>query len=1263
MINLEDLEVLKNKIIYNTTNDEYVLYEKNESVYASVDFRLLGFLNGYSYCYSDGYLVKTTIDQIEIARIYLECEKAVFIEGKSFFYIYTNNILTQVTENLIINWSKEFDDDIRDVTMDNYGDIYILFTHSRIIRKYSVDGEYIYYLNESDDPSKECRLYKTFVSEGCGHLYVIGSEFWDNNVRSFIDHYDTRKCEKLDSNTLCEYTNVAVDDPYFTYKDLYVDGDYVYIYANNYIERLNLKLRSIWKYGFGYNPISGTIDSLVGVVFDDDKFHNRIFFCENFNSTGGYSFGKLNMNGNLLWKVINPENIQKADFNICIYKSDIFIVTKRDVTAKANYVLALDDNRVLFETQDNYLIRIVEHNYEAIYDPQNYIGEYLIGDEIKEGVPKTVTYDWAHDNGLVVTENDEYIQFEEENPDYRNPENYNYFRLIGTGLAEERDATYIQTPDGKFILSHYGSLIETLYPYQPDLINQYITDAHDNILNTDDGKDIIRAGGIYSNTFYVLADRHKFAQDIITKKDEYTIITKNKGYNIIRKAKYVYRYIVKQLVDIDIIVEHLIQEGILNTMIPKYVDRLRHHTTHMIEDMQRALKPTLYNIEPTKRYGFQYDGSDYPLRISRTQMFLCKNIPYIGKRKDHSIFIESMATLVENEEVTPFILFLNGKAVKWSDMTIVRDWYFSYIIISNNADESENLECVIFPCTIRYGEDNEILPDCTTGLYFTNEGYVTHNVDQIAFRIEVIDKDVVGADRYMTAEQPYIEFDDIEFNQLTEDNNILVFEDGAFYGDSRFYLDFVGKNIYTYERPFENVFFKTYYFDKANDSKNMMFDIPVQSAARENIIDKIADEEYKPTDNFLVPFDFRYTSDKTYLRNISEATRYILKYHMQLLIDFYRNQSNITYMILTGEKVLNIAAHRKGFLEMPRQKVDGLHDYIIVFKNDQLYEYYHEIEYCANLFRVPIFSHVVRTDKIEIIHFKKVDNRFSTLMVTSDKKDYISSNLRYDNFMLFGNSYSGKTVYDTFNPENSVQYDINFDYKNSFNEYGRYQDTTIVLEDPYYIGKEINITSKRQFHHMYYNILEERNEFVLEPEFRFCHNKNQYMVFVNGLKLNQDDWDLHVMTNEDPIDALSITTDTYLVPGDRINIFYLPESYEEIIIENHSSTYNDIILDVSQLEYPFDRELFLIFIDGRRVQTERIQNITANRIRILLDVPEYHEVCICKYLKPVEVLFKVFSYSDTWNSAVESLTEKEYEELFTKIENVIPLRKKPKEQR
>ena len=141
------------------------------------------------------------------------------------------------------------------------------------------------------------------------------------------------------------------------------------------------------------------------------------------------------------------------------------------------------------------------------------------------------------------------------------------------------------------------------------------------------------------------------------------------------------------------------------------------------------------------------------------------------------------------------------------------------------------------------------------------------------------------------------------------------------------------------------------------------------------------------------------------------------------------------------------------------------------------------------------------------------------------------------------------------------------------------------------MGKSINIASKHQFHYMYYNILREgQTIFGLEPEFRFCHNKNQFMIFVNNKKLNFSDWSLEIVNNKK--DFLTIKTLTPLNKGDRIHIFYIPEAYEEIILNSHLSQFGDIIVDTSNLGYSFDKDLFMIFVDGKKINNEDIQNIS-----------------------------------------------------------------------
>ena len=242
-IDLNSLDTLQGKVIFPTSNDKHVLSQEYETVIKEPEYKLLGFLNNYSYSAVSGYLAKDNLKGNRIAEIYLDVDHGYFYEGLSFMYFTNDKSLYCVDQNLNILWKKDFDDYIRNVTVDMYGSCYILFKNSRLILKYLKTGEEVLYLLESEDVTKEQRLYSSFVTTGSGYLYVIGSSFYDyNKVTSFIDLYDTRKGELVDHQILFSEKNVKTDDPYYEFYDIRSYGDYIYIYGKQFIKKVNLKM-------------------------------------------------------------------------------------------------------------------------------------------------------------------------------------------------------------------------------------------------------------------------------------------------------------------------------------------------------------------------------------------------------------------------------------------------------------------------------------------------------------------------------------------------------------------------------------------------------------------------------------------------------------------------------------------------------------------------------------------------------------------------------------------------------------------------------------------------------------------------------------------------------------------------------------------------------------------------------------------------------------------------------------------------------------
>ena len=1260
-VSVNDINKLKDKTWYETSNEKIVLTKDYERIIHSPEFSILGFLNGYMYYTDTVYMGKATLEGNSIAEIKLDISNGSFMEGYEYFIGWYEKTIYKINDNIEVEWTLEFDDYIRDIVMDIRGDFYIIFENDRSVMKYTGKGEPIVYLEGTDDPAKEVSIYAIFVSKGAGWVYLLGTEFWgiDGKCQSFVDKYNCRTWEKVDRVIIESDRFVKMYDPRYKYKSLYIRDDYMYIIGEQFISRYNIKGIELWKNTLGYNAATGTMDTIGTIAFDDNPYTEFIYFVEDLYSSNGHGFGKMSITGKTLWKITLTDSIEKVDFKLTIYRDKMYVSDRTLVQQYRNYVLALDDNKVLFRTRQGRLVNVVMYNSEEIYSSDNYYGYYLIADKIKEEIPWIVYHPLLHDNGEVVDEELDVILLPEENEGYTNEDNYDYYYLLASSYGmEDNSLSILFLKNYKPILTKLGNVLKTKEPYLPDRIHEFILNMPGNRIDTMQDFDLVRSRFTYSYDRYLLADRNMFFTDIVTKNLEYVIITKDKGFDIVRKSREIYNYLLSRYDDMSLIEEWLKENGVTESPLPEYVDELRHHTMGMIQDIQIAGVPTVYDVQPLKRHEYTFDGYEYLNNTWGSQIFTCTNMPFDKRKCFKKAYIDSIANLVKRQEMRPVLFFINGKAIPWSDCTIVRDWAYTYVIVNNTNPYEKDLSCIIFPCDIRYGEDNNCLSEevCKTHLYFDSEGKYTTNIEEVAIRIEVIDKNVVGG----IFENPsFFEVENL-YRQKASDRNILVFEDRMLFPDARFYMNEHGKDIFTYDHS-ENKdkVFNTFYWIKGNDYYGTLYKIPNGENTKEACKEIAQDISRPEVQNFNVPFNFKMWRNKTWEENVAQAVEYIMQYDMSLLVQYYKQISNIESYVFTGEYLRDRVPKDGGWLVMPRHRKRKHDDYIIVFRNNHLYEYYKEIEYDAHNFKIPIFGHIARTDRMEIVHFKEVDNSYYSLTITDDKvSDYIPEGLRYDNFLLFGNSPSHKQFYDTFSVENSIQYEINFEYRNNFSESGEYMGTDFKLNDPYYLNKSINICSKHQFQYMYYNIFYNRKSVNLSPDFRFCHDKTKFMIFKNGLIIPRDTYDLHVMTNETPAKYISITFEEELLEGERIDIFYLPMSYDEIDITSDIdySQYNmnrDINISMDHLGYQFDKDLYWVSVSGKKINYQIIQNIDNHRCRVTED-PHLDDLSprsvdrwfIYRFMQPDKLLSKLYSYSDKWTDAVDALTPIQYKSLL-----------------
>ena len=282
-VSVSDIAGLKDKKVYETSNEKIVLAKDYEKIIHSPQYTILGFLNGYMYSSTGVYLSKSTTDGEVIADVKVELEHATFSEGSTFFYAWAGNTIYKITQNLEIEWSKEFENDIQSAVMDVKGAVYIVLQSGRDIRKYLDDGSELAYIDGSDNPTKDVKLFDLFISKGAGWLYVIGTEYWDydNKASSFIDKYNTRTWEMVERIEIASGVYVSEDDLQYHYDTFSVVGDYIYIYAMQYISKINIKAVEYWRYMAGYNSATGTQDTIGHIEFSDNPKNEYLYFVEN----------------------------------------------------------------------------------------------------------------------------------------------------------------------------------------------------------------------------------------------------------------------------------------------------------------------------------------------------------------------------------------------------------------------------------------------------------------------------------------------------------------------------------------------------------------------------------------------------------------------------------------------------------------------------------------------------------------------------------------------------------------------------------------------------------------------------------------------------------------------------------------------------------------------------------------------------------------------------------------------------------------------
>lgn len=644
------------------------------------------------------------------------------------------------------------------------------------------------------------------------------------------------------------------------------------------------------------------------------------------------------------------------------------------------------------------------------------------------------------------------------------------------------------------------------------------------------------------------------------------------------------------------------------------VEELRYNTLTNIENIQKAKIPVVYKLELERRYSFNTHGFYHSAYDETWLLYVCKNLPYNPNQTRH-VFADNLLNMVNNKEIKPFLLFIDEKLVKWSDIEIINDCKFSYILIKNNENlETPKCECILLPENIEYKENSNNITDNTI-FTFDSQGLCVYTTiqDHLYTIIDLKDKNVFSATSMLEEGKKQKTIIDSDFK--ISSSNFILFRNGFL--ETTADIEVHGLNVYSVNK---NVFYgneyicKQFYYTESNKSKDN-----ITNPCNRNIVVQRLSNNTIPEYMLKLAESFDFTFDKNleYEENIKRALAYIMSYNTSLMNDIYKQTSNIESRIYKGSD-LKLLMDETGYVSMSRRISGQMNNYPIIFHNGNLYNYYNQIEYKHKNFKFPVVD-VSDTDIIEIMFFKNIDNRTYPLYLPSGDSDIriLDSTIDINHMKL----YTINTEINKFNIERTerTQYEVPFTAK-------RLEDNNIELKlgDSFHYDRNLTLASDRQFRYMSKVLQENAVDVMLSSDFNFCTERNKYMVFINGRKIDNSNFKVTIAKANLPFDDISVYLNLPLVKGDKIEIFYVSEPLEEISLQPKISNNGIVVINRDKISYDLDEELYLVFINGRKMNSTDMKKMNSNRLKIVTDLKSIKNVSIIKHISDNTILATIF---------------------------------------
>lgn len=674
------------------------------------------------------------------------------------------------------------------------------------------------------------------------------------------------------------------------------------------------------------------------------------------------------------------------------------------------------------------------------------------------------------------------------------------------------------------------------------------------------------------------------------------------------------------------------------------IENLKHNTYSSIKNIQMANIPFLCKLNLERRYVFDIHGFKHPLYSEDSLAYVCNNIPYTPNQSRHE-FCDTLDNLVKSKEVHPFLLFLNHEFVKWSNIIILKDCKYSYIILPDFDYDNEvtTEECIVIPQYVEYTENTQMMTDYTIFAFDSENNKLVTSPEKgkTYTTINLLNFNEIYFEEGHLKYPDAIHRTKLDPECKLSDENLILFNNGylcnSFLEGEVLPLNlFKVKNIEMINSL--SLDYKIFFFKKSNKSaSNIQTIVNKKRLAKEMAINNKIPDHISKLNN---KFDFRYNRDLSYEENVYNTLEYIMKYNSGLLNNVYKDKSNIISRVYTGTEI-NAKMDDNGYVTMSRRINSDTSSHVVIFKNGELYKGYSELKYKNKNFIFPVID-IKDEDIIEILFFKNVDNRRIKMFFSSLGDDYyiMDSSVDMDNMKLFTMNVESHE----FNLErkDSVQYEIGYSYERVDSN-----KIKIIPDNSFYYDRTLSLSSSRQFRYASKIAKSYCVDFALPDEFKFCNEKEKYMVFINGKKINNENFKVTLYKPTRPFDDISIYVNIALEKGDKIEVIYVPDRLDEVSIQPNILSSGTVIIDKSKIAYNFDKDLYLLFINGKKINPKQMIDLDQDKLKITTDIGTLYNLSVIKHIEDEEILASLFNTNkDEITTILDSLNQEDIDKLY-----------------